>query len=253
MSNITHALVVDDDNDIRELLCNYLTRFGIDAQGVGDGVAMRHALQASAFDIIVLDLMLPGEDGLSICRWLRAASNIPIIILTARGDPMERVIGLELGADDYLTKPFEPRELVARIQTVLRRSRQSASPVTQTPENKTPINDVPFGDDCVMFARWRLDRLQRQLISPKGLVVSLSNAEYRLLNVFISHPHRILTRDQLLDEARGRSIEAFDRSIDVLVSRLRQKLGEDTKEPAIIKTLRGQGYLFCTKVERCNA
>ncbi len=246
MQTATRVLVVDDDSDIRELLCDYLTRFGIDAQGVGDGAEMRQIMQQMEFDLVVLDLMLPGEDGLSICRWLRAKSDIPIIMLTARDEPMERVIGLEIGADDYVAKPFEPRELVARIQTILRRTRSLR-------DVRAPVvEDASVGEDQVKFENWRLNRVLRQLTSPDGLVVLLSNAEFRLLSTFISHPNRILTRDQLLDEARGRSIEAFDRSIDLLVSRLRQKLQEDPKEPHIIKTVRGQGYLFNAKVVRCS-
>jgi two-component system OmpR family response regulator len=193
----TRALIVDDDIPIRELLCDYLARFNIHSTGVTDGNAMRQALAEENYDVVVLDLMLPGEDGLSLCRWLRSSSDIPILMLTARCEPTDRIIGLELGADDYMAKPFEPRELVARIQTILRRVR----------------------DD-------------------------LSNAEFRLLRVFLERPRRVLNREQLLDAARGRSIEAFDRSIDLLVSRLRQKLGDDPKSPQLIKTVRGEGYMF---------
>jgi two-component system OmpR family response regulator len=176
----------------------------------------------------VLDLMLPGEDGLSLCRWLRAESDIPILMLTARCEPTDRIIGLELGADDYMAKPFEPRELVARIQTILRRVRDDRT------EQRANIR----------FDNWRLNSVLRQLIADNGLVVPLSNAEFRLLWVFIERPRRVLSREQLLDAARGRSIEAFDRSIDLLVSRLRQKLGDDPKAPQLIKTVRGEGYLF---------
>lgn len=250
MQSVTRALVVDDDLDIRELLCGYLTRFGIAADGVGDGVAMRERLQENEYDIVVLDLMLPGEDGLSLCRWLRSKSDLPVIMLTARGDPMERVIGLEIGADDYVAKPFEPRELVARIQTILRRTRsQQARGKLAGDVNG---DEKSLIEDLVKFDNWRLNRVLRQLTAPNGLIVSLSNAEFRLLSTFLAHPNRILSRDQLLDEARGRSIEAFDRSIDLLVSRLRQKLMDDPKEPNIIKTVRGQGYLFNAKVVRCS-
>ncbi|MDD2051220.1 response regulator [Pseudomonas putida] len=222
------ALIVDDDIPIRELLIDYLARFNIFATGVTDGAAMRQTLQAETFDVVVLDLMLPGEDGLSLCRWLRAESDIPILMLTARCEPTDRIIGLELGADDYMAKPFEPRELVARIQTILRRVRDDRS------EQRANIR----------FDNWRLNSVLRQLVAADGLVVPLSNAEFRLLWVFIERPRRVLSREQLLDAARGRSIEAFDRSIDLLVSRLRQKLGDDPKAPQLIKTVRGEGYLF---------
>ncbi|MEE4102824.1 response regulator [Pseudomonas viridiflava] len=222
------ALIVDDDVAIRELLCDYLTRFNIQARGVTDGAQMRLALSEESFDVVVLDLMLPGEDGLSLCRWLRSTSDIPILMLTARCEPTDRIIGLELGADDYMAKPFEPRELVARIQTVLRRVRDERSDQRST----------------IRFNTWRLNSVLRQLIAPDGLVVPLSNAEFRLLRVFLVRPHRVLSREQLLDAARGRSIEAFDRSIDLLVSRLRQKLADDPKNPQLIKTVRGEGYLF---------
>ena len=224
----TRALIVDDDVPIRELLIDYLARFNILATGVTDGAAMRQAMQGETFDVVVLDLMLPGEDGLTLCRWLRADSDIPILMLTARCEPTDRIIGLELGADDYMSKPFEPRELVARIQTILRRVRDDRT------EQRANIR----------FDNWRLNSVLRQLVADNGLVVPLSNAEFRLLWVFIERPRRVLSREQLLDAARGRSIEAFDRSIDLLVSRLRQKLGDDPKAPQLIKTVRGEGYLF---------
>ncbi len=224
----TRALIVDDDVPIRELLIDYLARFGILGHGVSDGEAMRQAMKNDAYDVVVLDLMLPGEDGLSLCRHLRAESDIPILMLTARCEPTDRIIGLELGADDYMAKPFEPRELVARIQTILRRVRDDR---TEQRGN-------------VRFDNWRLNSVLRQLTSAEGLVVPLSNAEFRLLWVFLERPRRVLSREQLLDAARGRSIEAFDRSIDLLVSRLRQKLGDDPKAPQLIKTVRGEGYLF---------
>ncbi|WP_410478878.1 response regulator [Pseudomonas sp. zfem005] len=228
----TRALLVDDDVPIRDLLCDYLARFNIEAVGVDDGEAMREALANAPFDVVVLDLMLPGEDGLSLCRWLRGESDIPILMLTARCEPTDRIIGLELGADDYMAKPFEPRELVARIQTILRRVRDDREGLRA--DQRASIR----------FDAWRLNGVLRQLQSPEGLVVPLSNAEFRLLWVFLERPRRVLSREQLLDAARGRSIEAFDRSIDLLVSRLRQKLGDDPKSPRLIKTVRGEGYLF---------
>ncbi|QXP82747.1 response regulator [Methylococcus sp. ANG] len=238
----TRILIVDDDVEIRNLLGGYLSRFGMEAVGVHDGAEMKKALADSPFDLVVLDLMLPGEDGLSLCRSLRAESDIPVIMLTARGDPMDRVVGLELGADDYVAKPFEPRELVARIQTILRRARHERE--TESPE---------ASDIAVEFEGWRLHRVLRQLTSPEGMVVPLSNAEFRLLSVFIERPNRILTRDQLLDYARGRAMEVFDRSIDLLVSRLRQKLQDDPKNPKLIKTIRGEGYFFSAQVSKCGA
>lgn len=229
----TRALIVDDNQELRELLGGYLTRFNIDSEAVGDGPGMRRALAQSHFDVIILDLMLPGEDGLALCRQVRAESDIPILMLTARCEPTDRIIGLELGADDYMAKPFEPRELVARIQTILRRVRDDrVSPREEEPRTS------------IRFAGWTLQCVLRQLHSPTGLVVPLSNAEFRLLWVFLERPRRVLSREQLLDEARGRSIEAFDRSIDLLVSRLRQKLGDDPRNPTLIRTVRGEGYLF---------
>ncbi len=234
------ALIVDDDSHIRELLCDYLRGFGILASSARDGREMRDRLAGAPFDIVVLDLMLPGEDGLSLCRWLRSESDLPVLMLTARGEPADRIIGLELGADDYMAKPFEPRELVARIQSILRRIRHE------------PAGPAPAGTGRqrrdVRFGSWLLNGVQRQLQSRNGLVVPLSNAEFRLLWAFLERPGQVLSREQLLDVARGRAIEAFDRSIDILVSRLRQKLEEDPRSPRLIKTIRGEGYLFDARV-----
>jgi len=240
MSETTTVLIVDDDEEIRELLATYLAGFSIRAQGVGDGKAMRSAMAGTRFDVIILDLMLPDEDGLSLCRQLRRTMDIPIIILTARGESADRVVGLELGADDYVMKPFDPRELVARIHTILRRTRDG---------KKRDVADVD-GDNQWRFDGWTINRVSRQLVTPQGMVVPLSNAEFRLLLVFIERPHRVLSRDQLMDAARGHSAGAFDRSIDLLVSRLRQKLEDDSREPKFLKTVRGEGYLFDAKVIR---
>jgi len=229
-------LMVDDDAQIRQLLSDYLSGFGMSVVAVADGKAMAEALKKSSFDLVILDLMLPGEDGLSLCRSLRAESDIPILMLTARGEAMDRVVGLELGADDYIVKPFEPRELVARIQTILRRARGNR-------ENNKEQNEV-------QFMGWRLNYVMRHLVSPEELVIPLSNAEFRLFTVFIEHPNRILTREFLLDSARGRDMDVFDRSIDILVSRVRQKLNDDSRTPTLIKTVRGEGYLFDAKVTR---
>jgi two-component system OmpR family response regulator len=229
-------LIVDDDEQIRQLLREYLAGFGMSVTGVTDGVAMEESLAKNSFDLVILDLMLPGEDGLSLCRSLRVKSDIPILMLTARGEAMDRVVGLEVGADDYIVKPFEPRELVARIQSILRRSRTGRGSLTEKKEAE--------------FMGWRLDLILRQLVSPDQIVIPLSNAEFRLLAVLVEHPNRVLTREFLLDEARGRGMELFDRSIDILISRVRQKLNDDPRTPSLIKTVRGEGYLFDTKETR---
>lgn len=227
-------LIVDDDPDIRSLLAQYLQGYGMQCLCVGDGHSLRQQLEHERVDLIILDLMLPGEDGLSLCRHIRAMGDTPIIMLTARGESADRVVGLELGADDYVVKPFDPRELVARIHTVLRRVRGKPGSATE--------------QDTVQFAGWRLSHLKRQITTPGQLLVPLSNAEYRLLCAFLARPQRILSREQLMDAARGRTVEAFDRSIDLLVSRLRQKLGDDPKQPQLLKTVRGEGYLLDCKI-----
>lgn len=229
------VLLVDDDIQIRQLLGDYLSDFGMEVVAVSDGKLMAAALAKRTFDLVILDLMLPGEDGLTLCRSLRAKSDIPILMLTARGESMDRVVGLEVGADDYIVKPFEPRELVARIQTILRRVKGGR----ESPKEQ---------ENVISFNGWRLNCILRQLISPEELVIPLSNAEFRLLKVFIEHPCRVLSRDFLLDQARGRNMDLFDRSIDLLVSRLRQKLGDDSRTPGLIKTVRGEGYLFDAKI-----
>jgi two-component system OmpR family response regulator len=236
----TRALIVDDELEIRELLTDYLADFSIACVGVRDGKSMREALGKEHFDLIILDLMLPTEDGLSLCRELRATSSIPIIMLTARGEAADKVACLEVGADDYVIKPFDPRELVARIHTILRRSHVAK-------EDHARVKN--FGE-LVTFAGWTLNRSNRQLKSPENVLVPLSNSEFRLLWTFICSPRQILNRDQLLDEARGRSMDAFDRSIDILVSKLRQKLGDDPKEPKLLKTVRGEGYLLDAYIEK---
>ena len=232
-----HILVVDDDPEIRHLLKTYLEKNGARVTTAGDGNGMWQALEQSRIDLVVLDLMLPGVDGLELCRTLRARSKIPVIMLTARGDEMDRILGLEMGADDYIPKPFSARELLARIKVVLRRVRDL--PVA-------PLDESP---DKLAFAGWILDTRTQNLLSPDGVVVSLSQAEYGLLHVLLTHPNRALTRDQLLDLTQGREAGPFDRSIDVLVGRLRRRLGDDAKEPVLIKTLRGRGYMLAAKVE----
>lgn len=237
MATADHILVVDDDSQIRSLLSEYLHKQGYRVTTVADGKGLRTAMATSHPDAIILDLMLPGEDGLTLCRDLRAQSDIPIIMLTARGDETDRIVGLELGADDYVPKPFNPRELLARIKSVLRRARS-------LPEN---LKSVETG--VYRFAGWSLDAATRNLTSPEGIVIALSGTDFRLLKIFLDHPNRVLTRDQLIDLMLSRDAGPFDRAIDVQISRLRQRLGEDAKEPAIIKTIRGQGYVLAAHVE----
>nr|WP_314625670.1 response regulator [uncultured Noviherbaspirillum sp.] len=239
MQKPTRALIVDDDKEICALLCAYLADFGIEARGVHDGAAMRCALAEQTPDVIILDLMLPGEDGLTLCRQLRSSGNIPVIMLTARGEPADRVVGLELGADDYVVKPFDPRELVARIHTVLRRARNEGSG-----------GSIDNERERISFEGWTLDVGTRQLTTPRQVVVPLSNAEFRLLRTFIDRPRRVLNRDQLMEAARGSASTAFDRSIDLLVSRLRQKLDDDPRDPKLLKTIRGEGYMFDARISR---
>ncbi len=229
-------LIVDDDEGITTLLSEYLGRYGYVAHVAGDGVSMRSQLDKQTIDLIVLDVVLPGEDGLSLVRALRQKSLVPIIMLTARSDPYDRVLGLESGADDYISKPFEPRELVARIQSVLRRI--------------TIAHDGPAAhslNDVICFDGWELHSENRCLYSPDGLAVALSTAEFRLLCTFLHAPRRLFSRDQLMDQARDRAMDSFGRSIDLLVSRLRQKLARATGQSdglSMIKTIHGVGYMF---------
>jgi two-component system OmpR family response regulator len=232
-----HILIVDDDAEIRSLLREYFEKNGYRVTLAADGRALWPALSVARPDLIVLDLMLPGEDGFKLCRDLRARSDVPIIMLTARGEETDRIVGLELGADDYVPKPFNPRELLARVKSVLRRMRS-------LPDNLKPDEAREF-----RFAGWTLDIATRNLTSPAGVVIALSGTEFRLLRTFLSHPNRVLTRDQLIDLMLSRDAAPFDRAIDVQVSRLRHRLGEDAKEPAIIKTVRSQGYVFAARVD----
>jgi len=239
-----HILVVDDDRQLLALLARYLEESGYKVSTARDGPAMRAKLAASRVDLVVLDLMLPGEDGLSLCRDLRARGvrPIPILMLTARGDEADRIVGLEMGADDYLAKPFAARELLARIRAVLRRTRM-------LPPNLESVHQagrLAFGD-------WILDARARHLVDAHGTLVSLTGGEYRLLRVLLDHPHRVLSRDQLLNLTQGRDADAFDRSIDLLISRLRQRLREDAREPRYIKTVRSEGYVFCADVSPRDA
>ncbi len=235
-NQLDHIVILDDDPEICNLLQEYLEKNGLRATTVNNGKALWRMLDEKHIDLIVLDLMLPGEDGLELCRNLRARLNIPILILSALGDETDRIIGLEMGADDYLAKPFNPRELLARIKVILRRSR--------TLPGRDEIETV----SQLAFANWRLDLTTRHLISPEKVVIPLSGGEFRLLRVFLEHPKRVLTRDQLLELSQGREAQAFDRSIDVLVGRLRRHLGENAREPSIIQTARGAGYILAAEV-----
>lgn len=232
-----HLLVVDDDREIRRLLTDYLEQAGYRVTAVADGKAMRRALEAHRVDLVVLDVMLPGEDGLALCRDLRRTTNLPVLMLTARGGEIDRILGLETGADDYLAKPFNARELLARIRSVLRRAR--ALPPNLEPEEVRRFT----------FASWVLDVASRNILAPDGLIVPLSGAEYRLLRAFLDHPQRVLTRDQLLELVNGRDEVPFDRSVDVLVGRLRKRLRDDGREPELVKTVRGEGYVLATTVQ----
>jgi len=239
MNGAPHILIVDDNREIRELVARVLTQEGFRVGMAADGRAMRKVLADSRIDLILLDLMLPGEDGLSLCRSVRAESTVPIIMLTAKGEEVDRVIGLEMGADDYLPKPFGSRELVARIRAVLRRGRMEDARPAGVPAPKR-----------YRFDRWLLETESRELLRDDGVTVPLSTGEYDLLLAMVERPQRVLNRDQLLDLARGRSAGAFDRSIDTQVSRLRKKLELDPVEPRIIKTIWGGGYMFTPAVTK---
>ena len=236
MSERPHVLIVDDDREIRGLLAQYLEKHDFRTTAVADGREMRRTLERAHVDLLVLDLMLPGEDGLSLCRELRSRSQLPIIMLTARGEDVDRIVGLELGADDYVAKPFNPRELLGRIKAVLRRS-------AHAPRDPSPDNVRGFA-----FGGWRLDTVTRTLRNEESREVSLSGAEYRLLAVLLGAGNRVLTRAQLTELLRGRDADPFDRSIDVRVSRLRQILGDDARAPQIIKTVYGEGYVIGVSV-----
>ncbi|MEX0853298.1 MAG: response regulator [Bauldia sp.] len=237
MTAAPHILIVDDHREIRDLVSRALAKEGFRVSTAGDGRVMRKVLADSRIDLIVLDLMLPGEDGLALCRALRAESNIPIIMLTAKGDEVDRVIGLEMGADDYLPKPFGSRELISRIRAVLRRSRM---PIGTAGDQRRPRR--------YRFDRWTLDAETRGLLRDDGVVVPLSTGEYDLLLAFVERPQRTLNRDQLLDLGRRRAANAFDRSVDTQVSRLRKKIERDPGDPKIIKTVWGGGYVFAPTV-----
>lgn len=237
MAEPAHILVVDDDSEIRRLLADYLEKNGLRVSVAADGKEMRRALGRGHVDLIVLDVMMPGDDGFKLCRELRSGSRIPIIMLTARGEDVDRIVGLELGADDYVPKPFNPRELLGRIAAVLRRA-------AHMPRDPMPAEVAGY-----RFAGWRLDTTARSLAHEDGDAVSLSGAEYRLLALLLAHAGRVLSRVQLMELLRGRELYPFDRSIDVRVSRLRQILRDDARAPRIIKTVYGEGYVIGVPVE----
>ena len=243
-ANADHVLIVDDDREIRELVGNYLKKNGLRTTLAADGRQMRAFLEAGQVDLIILDIMLPGDDGLVLCRELRAGKHraTPVLMLTARDDETDRIVGLEMGADDYLVKPFSARELLARINAVLRRTRM-------LPPNLLVSEQARL----LGFGTWRLDTTARHLLDEHDTVVALSGAEYRMLRVFLDHPQRVLSRDQLLNLTQGREADLFDRSIDLMVSRLRQRLLDDARQPAYIKTVRNEGYVFSFPVRLIEA
>jgi two-component system OmpR family response regulator len=229
-------LVVDDDAQLRQLVREYLGEHGYTVLVAGDGAEMWAQIAKNPVDMVVLDLMLPGEDGLALCRALRAQSTMPIMMLTARGEETDRIVGLEMGADDYLPKPFSPRELLARIKSILRRSSDGVAAAAPAREFR--------------FSRWTLDVGAHHLVDSDGVVVPLSTGEFRLLKTLVENGNRVMSRDRLMESLAGREAGPFDRTIDVMISRLRRRLGDDAREPALIKTVRNEGYLLATKVER---
>jgi DNA-binding response OmpR family regulator len=233
-----HILLVDDARDIRDPLASYLSKNGLRVTKAADAAEARQVLAAHAIDLILLDIMMPGEDGLSLAGYVRATSGIPVILLTAKAEETDRIVGLELGADDYVTKPFSPRELLARIKAVLRRSDGAGRPVHAP--------DV----EAYAFGPWVLRTGERELVASDGVAVPLSTGEYNLLLAFVTHPKRVLTRDQLLDLSQGRELAAFERSIDNHISRLRRKIEADPADPKLIKTVWGGGYTLATEVKK---
>ncbi len=238
MTRIPHILLIDDDSEIQRLLTRYLTTNGLRVTVGGDGRAMHQALADWQIDLVILDIMLPGDDGFALCRQLRQAGRLPVIMLTAMTEDSDRIQGLELGADDYVIKPFNPRELLARIHAVLRRTEDGGQTGRTTEEAPRSLR----------FLGWTLDRAARELHAPDGTVVHLSGGEFALLLAFLKNPQRVLSRDQLADMARGQSATPFDRSIDIQISRLRRKIEPNPKDPSLIKTVHGQGYQFCADV-----
>ncbi len=237
MESSPHILLIDDDREIRDLLGRFLDRHGMRVTAVRDGREARRAWPAGHYQLVILDLMLPGESGLDLARWLRGMSDVPILMLTAMGDETDRIIGLELGADDYLPKPFNPRELLARLRAVLRRTSERGARAAETAGS-------------YRFMGWELEPGRRRLVDPRGVEVALTGGEYDLLAALVERANQVLTRDMLLDLLRGRPAGPFDRAIDVAISRLRRKLERDGSDPQLIKTVRGGGYVFACEVVR---
>lgn len=231
-----HILIVDDEKDIREPLTRYIAQHGFRVSSACNGKDMDGILASSNIDLLVLDIMMPGEDGLSICRRVQEKLRLPVILLTALTEDTDRIVGLEVGADDYLTKPFNPRELLARIKSVIRRSQMMPRQQVQSTGK-------------VRFAQWRMELSQREIIDENNVSVPLSSGEHALLLCLIEHPGMTLSRDQLLDLTKGREAQVFDRSIDNQISRLRHKIENDPKHPKIIQTKWGGGYVFCAELE----
>jgi two-component system OmpR family response regulator len=232
----SRILIVDDDQDICSLVKSYLERSEFEVEVAHDGSMAKSAVARSPFDLLLLDVMLPGQGGLELCREFRSASDVPIIMLTAMGQLADKVTGLELGADDYVVKPFEPRELVARVRSVLRRASRAAP--------------APVENEAFEFEGWRLDPLKRRLIDAEGAVVAISSVEYRLLMAFLEHPRQVLNRDRLLDMVQGREAHLFDRAVDNQVSRLRRKIEQDSRNAQLIQTVWGGGYMLAADVRR---
>jgi two-component system OmpR family response regulator len=237
-STVEHILVVDDDARIRQMLTRYFEDEGYRVTAVGDGAAMRAQIHVTPFNIILLDLVLPGESGLELAREIRANSDVPIIMLTGKDDVLDRVVGLELGADDYMSKPFHLREVLARVRTIMRR--RTPSVVAKPAET----------DDIVRFEGWVLDIGRREISAPDGSKMDLTTGEFDMLAVFVRHPGRVLSRETLMDLTRGRNLEAFDRTIDAQIARLRKKIEVDAANPQMIKSVRGIGYVFTGKIDK---
>jgi two-component system OmpR family response regulator len=232
-------LLVDDEAALREPLADYLSRQGFVVTQAASAAQARSHLRSHSPDLVLLDIMMPGEDGLSLCRHLSESRSIPTILLTAKGEATDRIVGLEIGADDYVVKPFDPRELVARIRSVLRRAAREGTP--------------PADNELLQFDGWLLDPLKRRLINPDGAVVAISSAEFRLLTAFLDHPRQVLDRDRLLDMVQGREAHLFDRAVDNQISRLRRKIEADSRNPQLIQTVWGGGYMLAADVRRLPA
>jgi DNA-binding response OmpR family regulator len=238
MAGDPHILLVDDERDIRDPLASYLSRNGLRVTNAENAAAARQLLTAYAIDLVLLDIMMPGEDGLSLAGYIRATTTIPVILLTARAEEMDRVVGLEIGADDYVTKPFSPRELLARIKAVLRRVGDNGQ-LVRAPDT-----------DSYSFGAWLLKSGERELVGEDGVATPLSTGEYNLLHALVTHPRRVLTREQLLDLSQGRELAAFERSIDNHISRLRKKIEVNSSDPRLIKTVWGGGYMLAADVKK---